>query len=162
MKFGKSWIVAGLLAALYVGGAVAADKMDVVTKGDTKDNFEAVAAAVRKQMGPGGYYQYVQNDERQTVETRLDDMQALFNRRNTVDQMTADEKVQLANDQEAINAILAKRDSRRVICQRVQPTGSHLTKSVCRTYGEIERERRDSVQYMQDRQMQATQNRSGG
>ncbi|HEX7111159.1 MAG TPA: hypothetical protein VF216_01855 [Mizugakiibacter sp.] len=140
----------GLLAALYVGSAIAADKVDVVTKGDTKDNFEAVAAAVRKQMAPGGYYQYVQDDERKTVEGRLGDMRTLFDRRSTVDQMTAEEKAQLANDQEAINAILAKRDSRRIICERVRPTGSNIPRRVCRTYGELENERLGVQRTMQD------------
>ena len=81
---------------------------------------------------------------------------------DTTDKMDTNTKVKLLNDQEAINSILAKRDNNRVICERSAPTGSLLPKSSCRTYGEIERSRRDSQKFMQDTATHAVQNRSGG
>ncbi|MCE5234234.1 MAG: hypothetical protein ABFC67_00375 [Mizugakiibacter sp.] len=150
MKFGKVFALFGVLAALQIGSVFAADKIDVVVKGDTKDNFEAVAAAVRKQMEPGGYYQYIHGDERGLVEEKLNDMAALFENHPTIDQMSADQKRQLADDQEAINATLTQRDSRRKVCENVRPTGSNISRRVCRTYGEIESERQDARRFMQD------------
>lgn len=150
MKLYTTLALAGLLAMVGIGTAGAADKTDVVIKGDTRDNFAAVAAAVRKQMEPGGYYEYIHGEDRRLVEEKLNDITALFESSPTVDQMSAEQKRQLADDQEAINATLTQSDSRRKVCEEVRPTGSNIVRRVCRTYGEIEREHQGAQRFMQD------------
>jgi hypothetical protein len=97
-------------------------------------------------MAAGGRYQFVKDEEKQTVERNLTAIAGLFDR-NVGHQLNENEKVELVNAQEQINAILAQRDSQRVVCERRAPTGSHLQQSTCRTYGQIEQERADT-QYM--------------
>lgn len=156
----KIWLL-GLGMCLAAGSAFAS-KDEVVVKAQDKEDFAAQAAAIHKLMEAGGRYEFVTSEERAAVDSRFSDMQTLFDKYDTTDKMDKDTKIRLLNDQEAINGILAKRDNNRVICERAAPTGSLLPKSTCRTYGEIERSRRDSQKFMQDTATHAVQNRNGG
>ncbi len=66
-----------------MGVAFGADSQPLV-KADNKTAFEAVAAEVRQQLRPGGRWQYTSNLEKEQVNGRLDDMQALFEKFGTV------------------------------------------------------------------------------
>src|SRR5690348_6249351 len=131
-----AWVF--VLLSVCVGGAWAADTPTV--KADNKAAFESVAAAVREQLKPGGRWEYASNLEKEQVNRRLDDMQALFDRFDAVGQMDDPAKVRLFNDQEAVNEILTKRDDQHLVCTQEMSTGSHIPKRVCRTYAEIRRE----------------------
>jgi hypothetical protein len=103
---------------------------------DTRDKFEAVAADVRNEMQSGGRYEYVTADERKTIDTKLTEISALFDKNGSVADMSQDTKVQLFNDQEIVNSILTHRDRDRVICQNTAPIGSHIPVTTCHTYGQ--------------------------
>lgn len=147
----KIWLIGMAVGmTLLPLGVVYASKIEVVVKAETKDDFAAVVAAVRQQMVPGGRYEFVDSVERGDIDTKLGDMQSLFNKYDTVAQMSADAKARLFSDQEFVNAILTRRDDRRVVCKSERPIGSLLPKQTCRTYGEIERGRQGSQQFMHD------------
>lgn len=112
------------------------DGKPVVTA-DTKDNFEAVAAAIRKEMQPGGRFAFVTQTGRQTVEGGLTDMGTLFNQYGGVDKMDPAAQERLLKDQNSINGVLARYDSNRRICWKETPVGTHFPTTVCRTLGEI-------------------------
>lgn len=120
----------------------------VAVRADTKTRFEAVAAAVRKEMSPGGRFEFVSRLERDTVNRRLADMQTLFSQFGAVAKMDADSKVRLYNDQEEINGILTRNDSNRQICTREVPVGTHFPKMVCETYGELRREQLRTTEFL--------------
>jgi tRNA isopentenyl-2-thiomethyl-A-37 hydroxylase MiaE len=61
-------------------------------------------------------------------------------------------KVQLFNDQELVNTTLTRRDGDRRICESVAPMGSHIPKTVCRTYREIQAEQQHTKDYLQQTQ----------
>lgn len=155
----KVWMlgVAMALVLLPLEGALAGKAVNA----DNKDDFSGVAAAVRQEMAAGGRYEFVDRSERSTIDARLTEMQALLDKYGSVAQMNSDAKIKLMNDQEEVNAILTKRDSNRKVCESRPPTGSLLPQSVCRTYGDIERSRRDSQKFMHDA-MAVPQNRNGG
>jgi hypothetical protein len=142
-------------------GTVYASRTEAAVKADNKSDFTAVVAAVHEQMVLGGRYEFVDSTERSEIDAKLGAMQSLFDKYGTVAQMNADTKTQLFNDQEAVNAILTRRDDKRLVCKSERPIGSLLPKSSCRSYGEIERERQSSQQFMQD-QSRAPQRQSGG
>lgn len=147
------WLI-GLTLALMLAGGVSAGATDATVKADNKAAFEAVAAAVRQQLNPGGRWEYTSKLEKEQVNQRLDDMQALFDQFGTVAQMNDATRARLFNDQEAVNEILTKRDDQHLICTEETPTGSHIPKRICRTYGEIRREQardRFNLQYEQQR-----------
>lgn len=141
------WLAGMVLGlALFPWGAACASKAQPVVKADTKADFSAVVAAVKKEMVPGGRYEFVSSSERQTIDASLGEMQSLFDRFETVAAMDKDAKFQLYVDQENVNSILTHRDDRRLICKSERPIGSLLPKRTCRTYGEVERGR----QYAQE------------
>lgn len=158
----KIWLIGMVvgMTLLPLGGVYAA-KTEVVVKAENKDDFAAVVAAVRQQMAPGGRYEFVDGSERKTVDTSLGNMQSLFDKYGTVAQMTVEAKTQLFNNQETVNAILNHRDDKRQVCESERPLGSLFPRSVCRTYGDIERERRSSQHFMQDHP-KAPQRQPGG
>lgn len=160
MKFKR-----GLLAMLAGGlllqaGIVCAYKTEVIVKAENKADFAAVVAAIHQQMAAGGRYEFVDQGERAKIDANFGEMQALFDKYGTVAQMDQATKVQLFNDQEAVNAILTQRDDKRLICHTMPPTGSLIPKTSCRTYREIEAERMGTQNYMQQLQ-QSPQLRSG-
>ena len=134
-----------------------------VTAVNTKDDFEAVQAAVKQQMQPGKRWGYIDPTDRGSVDQRFADMQALFDKYGTVDKMDGLAKTRLLDDQNAINEALARNDGNRLICQRVAPTGSHITKTVCMTLSEMRlREQNDKFNVNRQRLQGMNQQVGGG
>lgn len=147
----KVWLIGvAVAAATLQAGMVLATKIEVVVKADNKENCAAVIAAVHQQMAPGGHYEFVTNSERRDIDARFNDMQSLFDRYGTVDKMDQKTKVQMFNDQEAVNAILTRRKDDRLVCESERPLGSNIPRTTCRTNRQIEQARRDS-QELRDR-----------
>src|SRR5690348_3710884 len=123
MKLNK-WIIGAIvgMALLQSGGALA-DSDKFVVKVENKDDFMAVAAAVRQQMAPGGRWEYANNMEKEQVNRDLNDMQSLFDKYGSTDKMDSNTKMQLVNDQEAVNEILTKRDDNHIVCTNEVPLG---------------------------------------
>lgn len=147
----RGWIMLVVLtmALLPLGAAIASTpKPDV--KADNKAAFTAVSSAVQDEMRPGGRYEFLDSAEHDIVIKRLSDMQALFDSYGTVAQMDSNKRAQLLTDQEDVNAILTRRDDRRIICKSERPIGSLIPQRACRTYGESERARRSSQEFMQE------------
>jgi hypothetical protein len=113
-----------------------------------KADFIAVVAAVHKEMLPGGRYDLIDKKERNTVDSHLADMESMFDKHDTVDQMTPSEKIQLFNDQEVVNTTLTHRDNDRMICESVAPVGSHIPRTTCVTYGQKMQSERDKLHVM--------------
>lgn len=147
----RIWIfgVAVGMAMLHVGVAHAGKDKPIV-KAENKADFAAVAAGVRQQMAPGGRFEFVDKMERETVNRRLDEMLSLFDRYGTVAEMNQAAKVSLFNDQEEVNAILRRRDDKRLICEKIAPVGSHIPRTICHTYRDEELANKRSQQFLQD------------
>jgi hypothetical protein len=121
---------------------------------DNKANFDLVAAAIRKQMQPGGRFGFVDKTGRQTVESGLTDMQALFDQYGSVDKMQGPVQAKLLADQNAVNEVLARNDGNRRICWKETPVGTHFPTTVCRTLAEIQAQRENARQNLdQNRQL---------
>lgn len=115
-----------------------------VVRADNKDHFEVVAAAIHQQMQPGGRWQYIDRDERQTIDGSFADMRALFNKYGSVSKMDRSAINRMVADQDTINAILTRRDGDRLICHEEMPVGSHLPVRHCRTYAQIQAEQQQT------------------
>jgi hypothetical protein len=150
LRLGLAGVACVLAMAVLPLGAACANTTEPAVKADTKAAFTDVMDAVQKQMVPGGRYEFVDNTERAEVDAKLNDMKALFDQYGAVDQMDAAAKTRLLTDQEGVNAILTRRDDRRLICKSERPIGSLLPKRTCRTYGEIERDRTEGQTFMRD------------
>lgn len=139
--------------------AVPEEKGKPVVKADSKENFEAIAAAIHQQMQPGGRWQYVSPSERTTIDGNFADMRKLYDQYGTVDKMDSNAKIRLLEDQSSVNTILTKKDGDRLICQTEMPVGSHLPVKTCKTYARIQAEERGSQEYL--RQIQAEPQEKG-
>lgn len=123
-----------------------------VVVADNKANFDLVAAAIRKQMQPGGRFGFVDNTGRHTVESRLADMQTMFDQYGSVDKMQAPVQAKLLADQNAVNEVLARNDGNRRICWKETPVGTHFPTTVCRTLAEIQAQRQNARDNLQQNQ----------
>ena len=134
----KMLIAAAVAASVALCGAAGAKEnyKEKAFNADSRDKFEAVAADVRKQMEPGGRYQYVKADERIKVDAALTEMIALFAANDSVASMPEATRIKLFNDQEVVNSILTQRDGDRVICTKTAPVGSHIPITNCHTYAQ--------------------------
>lgn len=117
---------------------------------DSKQKFMTVATGVREQIKPGGRYEYVSPAERFTINQKLDDMTALFDKNDSVASMSEQNKIELFNDQEAINSILTKRDGERVICKKEAPIGSHIPVTSCHTYAQEQTAHKNNAKQFDD------------
>ena len=143
------WVLGLLLgAACLAPGVSRASASKGAIKAENQTDFAAVVAAVKKEMVPGGRYEFVSSSERKTIDANLAEMRSQFDQFGTVAAMDKDTKFQLYVDQENVNAILTHRDDRRIICKSELPLGSLLPKRTCRSYGLIERERHKSQELM--------------
>lgn len=121
-----------------------------VVKADTKENFEAIAAAIRQQMQPGGRWQYMDQNERTTIDGSFADMDKLYAQFGSVDKMDQAAKVRLLADQSTVNAILTKKDGDRLICRSEMPVGSHLPIKTCRSYAQMQADERNAQRSLMD------------
>ncbi len=145
----RKWLI-GLFAgmALLQAGMVCATKTETIVKAENKADFAAVVTAVQSEMVAGGRYGFTDKKEREDVNRGLQYMQSLFDKYGTVAGMDQKTRMDLFNHQEAVNAILTRRDSNRLVCESVAPTGSNIPRRTCRTYGEIEQEHQNTRQVM--------------
>ena len=128
--------------------AIPEDHGKPVVRADTADNFAAIVAAIRQQMQPAGRWQYIDKDERVTINGSFADMQTLYDKFGSVDKMDKAAIVRLLADQSTVNAILTKKDGERLICQNEMPVGSHIRIKTCQTYAQIQAEHRNAQEFL--------------
>ena len=146
----KSFAVACLL--LFTAAVQASDDQ-VIEKpliAQTLDGFQKEAAGIREAMQPGGRYEFVKADDRKKIDARLGSMEALLQKHAGQNDLNTSDKIALVNAQEEVNAILKQSDSNRLVCESRAPIGSHLPVKTCRTFGEMELERREATKSVSD------------
>lgn len=152
----KIWLLGAVAGMMLQAAVVNASGNETVVKAETKADFATVAGEVRKQLQPGGRFEFATSKERADIDANLGDMQSLFDKFGTVSAMDQSSKLKLFNDQETLNATLTRRDDKRLVCEHVASLGSNIPKTTCRTYGQMERDRRDTQHLLdQSRQVQS-------
>jgi hypothetical protein len=121
-----------------------------VVKADSKENFEAVVAAIHQQMQPGRRWQYIDNSERATIDGSFADMGKLYDQFGSVDKMDQNAKLRLFADQNTVNTILTRRDGDRLICETNVPVGSHFPVKTCKTYAQVQAEEGRAQEFMRN------------
>lgn len=143
-----------MVSLVFAGGIVGIAhaespvKTKTIVSAHDKSSFAVLAVNVKNQLALGGRYEYIRPREQENVVVRLNDMQTLQNKFDTVEKMDQASKVQLFSDQEAVNAILTRRDDTRLVCQYDTPLGSHIPRTVCHPYKEVEQAKAESQQVM--------------
>ncbi|SRR5581483_2463278 len=119
---------------------------------DTPDKFAARYKELETEMQAGGRYEFISPSDKVRVEADMTSMAAMLDKAGSVDAMKQDDKVRLFNTQEQVNGILTRTDSERLVCEHRAPVGSHIPVTTCKTFGEIEKARRDVQKYGADSQ----------
>jgi len=145
----KVWLLGAVAVMILQTTAVNASGTETIVKAETKAEFAAVAGEVQKQLQPGGRFEFATTKERTDIDANLGDMQSLYDKFGTVSAMDQKSKLQLFNDQEALNATLTRRDDKRLVCEHVAPLGSNIPRTTCRTYGQMERDHRDTQHFLE-------------
>ena len=107
-----------------------------------KGDYAAQRATIEKGLADGKTYVEISSADRGKVTDALNRMSALLDGGKTPETLSADDKVDLYNQQEIVNTLLtqAATDS-RVVCTREVATGSHRKVTTCATYAERTRRR---------------------
>jgi hypothetical protein len=148
----KTLLIA-LIALLHLSTAFADDgKTGKFVVADTAQKFADTATDIRKQMEPGGRFEFIKPGDKEVVNSDLDRMAAMLQKSGSVAAMSADDRIKLFNVQEHLNGVLTHSDSERLVCERTAPVGSHIPTTTCRTYGEIERQRQQTARYLSENQ----------
>lgn len=151
-------------AGILLVGTVHANP-DVVEKpliAQTLDGFHKEATSIRDGMQPGGRYEFLKANDRDRVEADLTAMEAVLQRNAGQNDLNSADKLRLVNAQEEVNGILKHNDSNRLVCESRAPIGSHLPVKTCRTYGEIEEQRREAQKGVSDMAVKFRQPTQGG
>lgn len=147
----KQALVISILFAL-VASAFASPEQPKPVFGEkvAPTDFPELITMIREEIQPRGRWEYVPDSERPTLETQLKVMENLLEGHVSIDELSNDEKLQLINAQEHVNAILTQHDGRRLICERMTPTGSHRPKNVCVTLAQRRQATEDSRRFLDD------------
>ena len=140
----RLFVLGGTLGVLLsVGQTFADEAIKNRVAADTADKFQAVAAEIRKDMNPGGRYEYITPDNKAKVESDLTAMTEMLQKAGSAGALPERDKVKLFNTQEHLNGLLTHSDSNRLVCERTAPVGTTIPKMTCQTVAEIERNRRE-------------------
>lgn len=136
-----------LLLSLACAGSALAESPEAVVNADTPQKLAETKASVEGEMAAGGRYEFIEPEKRQQVEALFHDMQGMLEKDGSVAAMREPERLQLFNLQEKLNGVLTGSDSQRLVCEKKAPIGALVPVKTCRTYGEIERQRRSKDRY---------------
>jgi hypothetical protein len=98
--------------------------------------FPQLVEALGREMDAGGRFEFVTDGERAGVESALAEIGRLLVGHDSIESLPDADRIAVLNAQERANAILARRDGERVICERRKVVGSNMRQLVCETYAE--------------------------
>ncbi|MDJ0657729.1 MAG: hypothetical protein QNJ40_26455 [Xanthomonadales bacterium] len=113
-------------------------------------SFAEQKQAIENDIRGGVVYREIEGKDLMTVRTSLEHMSTLLSGVEEVQQLSEDDKVDLLNHQELVNAILtmAEKDS-RMVCKRRGSTGSHFKTTTCETVRARRKRQSDDRQRIQ-------------
>lgn len=135
-----------LLAGLAIGPGVAGQQ----TAASVPEILQVQHALRAKLDTPGGDYAHLDKAALRQIETNQDRVFQLLDGVNSLDQLNDQQKVDLSNSLQQIQATLFAQESTRVVCHVERKTGTHLTSRRCETVADRDRNAADAQKYMLD------------
>ncbi len=127
---------------------VLAVAMPVALAGDPIDTRQAVRPIIEQQQRIRDEVNTVSNGweeipaaKRLAVLRDQDELFALLQGKQTIAELAPGQQIKVANLLESIKAVVTGAEDQRRICTRERKVGSHFPTRVCRTVGQIRRER---------------------
>lgn len=132
--FPQPFILAVALSLLVAFSAQAAEKKWEFAI-DSAAEFEAQAVEIRNEMRDGRYSHLTERD-RAAVDSNLNRVTRLLNKRDELSQLSNRDQVELVNAQERINAVLTENDPDRIVCKLEAKVGTRMKTKNCLTVRE--------------------------
>lgn len=86
-----------------------------------------------------GNYADLSDKDRKAILDKQADIYRLIEGRTTIEELSPNGKIELANALESMNALLTKAEDSRMICERVKVIGSNRPQNKCLSVGERRR-----------------------
>lgn len=151
----RTWLAVGLMA--ISAATWAAPKQDESKVGFEPSTFADQRRALESEIATGERYREIVGEDREAVMAALDRMAANLANVQSLNELDAEAKLAVFNDQELINNILtrAAADS-RLICKRETPTGSRMPTNICKSVAQRRREHDAARDMMTGAQQRST------
>jgi hypothetical protein len=131
-----------LVALLAVSPAFANDNIEI---GSSPAQIRDAQTQLRQAIeAKRGNYSQFSDEERREIFARQDDVLAAIEGRQTIDELSNDERVRLANALSAVDAAVNKAEDNRMVCERIKPIGSNRPQNKCMTVGQRRQLREDA------------------
>ncbi|HFK2921968.1 hypothetical protein [Stenotrophomonas beteli] len=136
----------GLAATVQAKAQKEAVRMDATTP--VSEQIRRVETAIGSED-----YSEIGLEDKSRVQQALNRIKVKMNGREKVDELAAQERTDIFNEQEIVNTIMsrAQADS-RMVCRRERLTGSNMPQSVCMTVAQRRKAQEDSRQALTDQQ----------
>ena len=119
---------------------------DAIVIDSTPDQIRAAQAQQRQAIErKSGNYSHFTDAERKAIFAKQDEVSTLIQGKTTIDELSPNDKIALANGLEAVRALVARAEDGRLICERIKPLGSNRPQNKCMSVGE-RRRLREGVQ----------------
>jgi hypothetical protein len=137
----------GVLLAGLASGPIAAGQQTSASVPEILQVQHALRATLD---APGGAYAHVDKSALQQIETAQDRVFQLLDGVTSLDQLNDQQKVELSNSLQLIQATLFAQEGSRVICHVESKTGTHLTTRRCESVADRQRNAAETSKYMLD------------
>lgn len=125
---------AGLLSVLSAFSATANDVIDIQsTPAQIRSAQDAIRLSVERKEGA---YKDLSAPERQSIVDQQQVIYRILDGKDAIGLLNEPQKVELANALESINALVARAEDDRKVCERVKVVGSNRPQNVCMTVGQ--------------------------
>jgi len=115
-----------------------------------RGGFDTQREAIEQALSDGTKYGAISTDDRADVRSALSRMSAMITRAGSVDQLSAEEKTAVFNEQERVNTILTKASAdSRVVCDHTAKVGTRMKTTKCETVAERRRRRDADINELQ-------------
>lgn len=112
---------------------------------DISASFAEQHERIRAELADGETFSEITPQQRDDVQAALGRIETTLGKATTVAELTAQDRVDLLNDQEVVNTILTlAREDSRLICKREKKVGSHRATTQCFTVAERRKTREQS------------------
>lgn len=130
-----------LLVALMMANPAAAARNDLNTAQPVPAIVEQQQRIREEVLAQRNGWEEVPPAKRNAVLRDQDELLMLLEGKRTIADLKPEQQVEVANLLESINAAITGAEDERKICTRERKVGSHFPARVCRTVGQIRRER---------------------
>lgn len=126
-------VILALASPLACADEAAAPQLDAIRAQQAELRDAAIAGR--------GSFEHMPSSTRTEMFSRQDELLAMIEGKDSVEQLTPGQRTELFNALEWIEAAINQAEDSRMVCRRERVTGSNRKVRICKTVGQMRRER---------------------